>query len=192
MRRVCIGLSAVLFVLIVSVPAFAALEVIGTATYQGADYNLIWDDDNNGNSVIWFDYTHAQERWSDQNVWAVGLDGQLTIIWKPGINVTWTDATWRLPVTVGGEFVYGCDGMTNGGYNITSSEMGHLYYTELGNPGFRDGASCEYNPDYGLHNTGDFQNLVAAAWYWSSTEYAPPPVPRLVLQSQYRLPVLRQ
>lgn len=185
MKRQCVVFVVFLLLLVLSGSALAALEVIGTASYQGNDYNLIWDDDNNGNSVIWLDYTHAPATWQNQNAWAAGLDpdgvgnteGQLTITWNPGISVTWTDAAWRLPATVDGPFAYGCDGTTTGGYNITNSEMGHLYYTELGNLGCKD-TSC--NPSagcqagYGLQNQAPFQNLIAS-WYWSGTEYASNP-----------------
>ena len=50
--------------------------------------------------------------------------------------------------------------LTSVGFNVTSSEMGHLYYEELGN-----------QPHFGLQYTGDFDNLLAASWYWSGTDY---------------------
>ncbi|MHC4344323.1 MAG: Calx-beta domain-containing protein [Planctomycetota bacterium] len=41
----------------VTVPAGATLTVIGTATYDGNDYNLVWDDDNGaGTEVVYLDY----------------------------------------------------------------------------------------------------------------------------------------
>jgi hypothetical protein len=46
------------------------------------------------------------------------------------------------------------------GFNITGSEMGHLYYTELGNEQLG-----------GISNTGDFQDLINHV-YWTSTESA--------------------
>ena len=185
MKRKCVVFVVFLLLLVFSGSALAALEVIGTAVYQGSSYNLIWDDDNNGNSVIWLDYTQAQATWQNQMDWAAGLDpdgagdseGQLTITWNPGISVTWSDAAWRLPATVDGTWVYGCDGSTTGGYNITNSEMGHLFYTELGNLGCKD-TSC--NPSsgcqtgYGLQNQAPFQNLIASR-YWSGLEYAANP-----------------
>ena len=67
-----------LFLLCVAGMANAALTTIGTATYGGSDYNLIWDDDNNGNSVVWLDYTNARTNWSAQNAWAGELDSSLT------------------------------------------------------------------------------------------------------------------
>ena len=149
--------------------AQAALVTIGTATYGGSDYNLIWDDDNNGNSVVWLDYSNASTNWSSQNTWAAGLDGNLTYNIDAAYNVSW-EGNWRLGNTVDGEYVYGYDGSTTAGYNITSSEMGHLFYEELGNLGYYD-TSGEFQPGYGLQNTGDFNHLIAFR-YWSSTECA--------------------
>ena len=71
---------------------------------------------------------------------------------------------WRLPATVDGLDVQGTDGTTTGGYNVTSSEMGHLYYEGLGNLSILDGGT--------LANTGDFVDLYAHCSYWSGTEYA--------------------
>ena len=52
--------------------ANAALTTIGSAGYDSdgsgiidADehYKLIWDDDNNGNSVVWLDYSKHRNTW---------------------------------------------------------------------------------------------------------------------------------
>jgi hypothetical protein len=82
-------------------------------------------------------------------------------------GITYDD--WRLPSTVDGPSVYGYDGTTTAGYNITSSEMGYLFCVELGNKGYYDTAG---NPQFGggLTNTGDFQHL-QADYYWSGMEY---------------------
>lgn len=57
---------------------------------------------------------------------------------------------WRLPVS---------DTCTD--INCTNSELGHLYYSELGN-----------TSDSAVVNTGPFQNLRNTV-YWSGTEYTP-------------------
>lgn len=81
------------------------------------------------------------------------------------------------------------DGLRFGGYtdwrlpksntcersNCTGSEMGHLWYVELGNTA---GA---------MTNTGNFQNLRPGD-YWSGTEYAPEPLHAWI--SHRRLPGL--
>ncbi len=177
MKKQLIGMSVICMLLGGAGLAQATLITIGTATYDdgsGADqYNLIWDDDNNGNSVVWLDYTNAQTNWAAQNSWAAGLDGQLTYNIDAQYNVTWDDTAWRLPSTVDGQNEWGYDGTTAAGYNITTSEMGHLYYTELGNLGYYD-TSGTSQPGYGLQNTGDFNHLVDSPYssYWSGTEYA--------------------
>ena len=48
------------------------LTTIGTATYLGAEYKLIWENDNNGNSIIWLDYTRGLDAYDDQLSWAAG------------------------------------------------------------------------------------------------------------------------
>lgn len=93
----------------------------------------------------------------------------LTYNINPGYAITW-NGDWRLPTTVDGLFVEGFDGTTTGGWKVTNSEMGHLYFTELGNLAQRD-TSGNLQAGGGLTNTGDFQNLLPNV-YWSGTEYA--------------------
>ncbi len=127
-------------------------------------------DDGNGNRLIydtdwditWYDYTNAGNNWSNQVAWADGLSIDFG-------GTTFDD--WRLPITVDGPYVSGYDGTTTGGYNITNSEMGHLYYTELGNKGNIATDGTHPQPGWGLSNTGPFQNLYSS-FYWSGTEYA--------------------
>jgi hypothetical protein len=145
----------------------AALVAIGTATYAGSEYNLIWDDDNNGNSVVWLDYTYTQ---SDNILsWVESLDSALTYNISPAYAVDWGTNSWRLPETVDGEYDFNWDGTSTGGYNITNSEMGHLFYEELGNIGVCNTDGDRLLSGYGLTNTGVFENLIASL-YWS-TQY---------------------
>lgn len=153
----------------------ANLVTIGTADYMGGTYNLIWDDDNNGNSVVWLDYTHDVTHWSSMMNWANELNpaGIVSINLSPAYSVDWGINLWRLPATVDAPYIYGTDGTTSAGYNITTSEMGHLYYEELNNLGLlnTDGSTNSEppSPDYFLQNTGNFNNLIASD-YWS-TDY---------------------
>ena len=154
--------------------AAASLVTIGTARYNGGDYNLIWDDDNNGQSIVWLDYAqNGMSNWQDIVNWAAGLESSLIVNLVSGYSVTW-DSAWRLPNTVDGQFVESPFGNTTAGYNITSSEMGHLFYVELGNNGYQN-PDGSYNPTteppWNLTNTGGFANLIPS-WYWSGTEYA--------------------
>lgn len=74
-----------------------------------------------------------------------------------GGNFGYTD--WRLPTTLQPD--PSCSGQLDGssfGFTCTGSEMGHLFYTALGN-----GAGGP------LTNTGPFLNL-QSGFYWSSTQ----------------------
>lgn len=149
----------------------AALTTIGTATYGGVDYKLIWD--NNENSVVWLDYSNSATTWAAQNAWAAGLNAELTYNIDAAYTVDWSDTGWRLPDTVDGPYEYWYDGTTTAGYNITTSEMGHLYYEEFGNLGLMDTSGNLPPPGWILQNTnGDFDNILwFTSWYWSGTEY---------------------
>lgn len=176
MKKQLIGITAALALLGVTGTTQATLTTIGTTTYMGSDYNLIWDDDNNGNSVVWLDYSNDRDTWANQTAWAASLDGQLTCNIDAAYTISW-DSDWRLGSTVDGVFEFGYDGTTTAGYNITSSEMGHLFYEELGNLGYYDTSGSGPQINYGLQNTGDFDNLIASddsniSWYWSGTDYA--------------------
>lgn len=129
---------------------------------RGTDINgnrLIYDSDLN---ITWYDYTNNYDLWQQQADWASRLD----------VNFGGTHYTdWRLPATVPGSLAFSYYGTTAVGYNITNSELGHLFYTALGNKAPYDTYA---NPQtgWGLINTGDFQHLVAvgANWeYWSGT-----------------------
>jgi hypothetical protein len=106
--------------------------------------------------------------WSDANAWAAQLE-------YGGYD------DWRLPTTVDGQYKFGWDGTTTGGYNVTTSEMGYMYYVNLGNKGYY--ATDGYYPQagWGLKNTSfssggsggpivSFVNLQPSD-YWSNTEY---------------------
>ena len=172
MKKKIVVLSTGLAILGMAGMAQATLTTIGTATYNNSDYNLIWDDDNNGNSVVWLDYTNDQGILSTQNIWVDSLQQNLTYNIDAAYSVSWDD-DWRLGSTVDGAWQYGDDGTTTGGFNITSSEMGHLFYEELGNLGYRD-TNGTRQLGYGLQNTGAFEHLIED-WYWSGTEYATDP-----------------
>lgn len=147
--------------------AGAELIPIGTATYDGGKYNLIYEDVQ---GLVWLDYTNLGNTWYGQVDWAYGLnaEGVLTYSLNPGISLNWK-GNWRLPETVEG---YWTDNTytENVGYNITSSEMGHLFYVSLGNLGRYDTAGKEVQTGYGLRNTSYFDDL-RPDHYWSGTEY---------------------
>ena len=149
-------LLTVLFILCVTGMADAALTTIGTAQFGGSgdQYNLIWDNDNNGNSVIWLDYSNTDADWSAQKAWANELN--LTYSIDSAYTVTWVDDAWRLPSA-------GLD--PQWGYNQTTSEMGDLFYNDLGLT-----ASDDASTTAAQLNATNFDHLIASR-YWSGTEY---------------------
>ncbi len=168
-RKKVIAVMAV-FLSVLPWTAWSSLTTIGTGTINGVsgDYNLIYDDVLD---ITWLDYTKSGNDWYNQVSWAdslvVSFNGQ-----------KYDD--WRLPETFedqanmnGGVGHEGPDasGYHNyrEGYNMVNSEIGRLFYEDLGNKGYI--ATDGTNPsDYGLENTGDFENLVES-WYWG-TEYS--------------------
>jgi hypothetical protein len=147
-------LFAVFFISTLS--AHAALENRGT---DSRGNRLIYDSDLN---ITWYDHTNSFNSWQNQMNWASALTVDLG-------GTIYDD--WRLPSIVDGAFVWGYDGTTTAGYNITSSEMGHLYYTELGNKGYFNASGVGPQPGWGLSNKGLFINLLPVT-YWSGSEYA--------------------
>ena len=155
MKRIFILAVIVAMVLGFSMQAHATLYNQGTDSLGN---RLIYDKDLD---ITWYDYTKSNDTWQNQVNWASGLS-------VSGGDLVGVYDDWRLPTTVDGPYVCWYDGTTTCGYNITSSEMGHLFYTELGNKGLQatDGT---IQPVWGLTNTGDFQHL-QLGYYWSGTE----------------------
>jgi hypothetical protein len=169
-------ISIILFAVVgFSSIACAGLTLIGTASYNGNNYNLIYEDDQ---GLIWLDYSNRLcAGWDDCVKWAAGLNtgGSVTCKFNPGVAVSWS-GDWRLPKTMDGERHYGYDGSTTAGYNITSSEMGHLFYKSLGDSGWYDAkgkklAGWGGDAVWGLKKKGPFSHLYPD-FYWSGTEYS--------------------
>lgn len=123
--------------------------------------HLIYDTDQD---ITWYDFTQDADTWANQMSWAADLT-----VTKNGTSYS----DWRLPATAAGAWLWSYNGTTTAGYNITTSEMGHLYYTELGNLGAFD-TSGNKQPGFGLENLGPFLNL-AGSICWSGTAYAASP-----------------
>ncbi len=153
MKRIISVVICLLAVLFFVNTANAELLLRGT---DSLGYQLIYDTDLN---ITWYDYTNSAYYWYDQMDWASGLTVNFG-------GTTFDD--WRLPTTVYGYCVWGYDGTTTCGYNITSSEMGHLYYTELGNRGYYATDGTAPQPGWGLTNKEPFTNLQSGD-YWSRT-----------------------
>lgn len=174
-KKGCMLLLFLFFVAGCSGTVDAGLTVIGTAAYNGKTYNLIYEDDQ---GLIWLDYTKRNAgNWENAISWASGLNdpGILTYKFNSGVSVTW-NGEWRLPETVDGKRIFGYDGTTTAGFNITTGEMGHLFYTSLGNLAYFDGngksrAGWGDDARWGLKNKEPFTNLYPEG-YWSGTDYS--------------------
>lgn len=88
-----------------------------------------------------------------------------------------------------GPYVYGYDGTTTADYNIITSEMGYVYYINLGNLGYVSTEGTSPQSGWGLLNIGPFSNVqqqvaqpqkeqvpddqkyLQPGIYWSGTEY---------------------
>jgi hypothetical protein len=143
MKRIFILTVMMAMVLGVSMQAHATLFNQGTDTLGN---RLIYDNDLD---ITWYDYTRSYDTWQNQ------------VNWADALSVTFGGNfidNWRLPTALNQDGSGPCSG-----YNCTGSEMGHLYYTELGN--------AAGGP---LTNTGPFTNL-QQLYYWSGTEYSADP-----------------
>lgn len=153
------------FLIALVVQADASLLTIGTASYNSNNYNLIYDNDSPFGSIVYLDYSETGDPagyvgdgsryWAAQSAWANSLNTVgLVYNFNAGYSMAWSDG-WRLPSTV--------DTRESIGFDVTSSELGHLFYTELGNSNPQSGN--------GLVNTGPFTNLQTGC-YWSGTDFS--------------------
>jgi len=108
------------------------LEVLGDG--------LIYDKDLN---ITWYDFTYKPPY-----LHFFGATWQQAMDWASSLNVGGVSG-WTLPTS---------DSCT--GYGCTESQMGHLFYTELG-----------LSPQNNLFNSSQypFINLSGDTYYWSST-----------------------
>jgi hypothetical protein len=172
-KKILVGLAVEVMLLGVTGISEASLSTIGTAAYNENSYNLIYDNDSPFGSIVWLDYSNAKALQPAQVAWANSLNSAsaVTVNLNPGYSVTWT-SNWRLPTSVSASVdILTYNGSTGFGYNNTSSEYGHLFYTELKNKGYYDTNGISQS-GYGLVNKGDFNNLQAAG-YWSGTPWPP-------------------
>ena len=122
-----------LLVMLFGVSAHATLVDMNDGTVYDTDTQLSWLQ--NANTA------GTQMTWDQAVAWAASLNSGSGFAGLTG---------WRLP---------NADPVCGANNNCTNSEMGHLYYTELGN--------AAGGP---LTNVGPFTNVQAGS-YWSGTEY---------------------
>jgi hypothetical protein len=139
--------------------AIFSLGSIGTARADLFDRGcgLIYDSDQN---ITWYDFTYVASGWADANAWADQL-----------VHAGYDD--WRLPrMPPNPNYNQTCSvnppDTADRGWNKTTSEMGHLFYIELGNLGYYSpNVACDTVQDgWGLNNTGPFTNLQTSCAYW--------------------------
>ena len=153
MSRIWACLMGVTLVLGLTAPAKATLINMGDGTIYDTDRQLSWLQDANYVRTSGYD-----------------ADGLMTwsqaVTWADSLNFAGFD-NWRLPTTLQPDSTCGTQsGDVSYGYGCTGSEMGHLFYSELGGTA---GSSIltSGDPDLAL-----FSNL-QRSWYWSGTEYVP-------------------
>ena len=157
MKKLLVFLCAMLLLLGTAEITGAALYEIGVGLIYDDYLEITWLQDANYAQTSGYD-TDGQMNWSDAVDWADQL-----------VYGGYDD--WRLPTTVGETYEYGYDGTTTTGYNITSSEMGYMYYENLHNLGYLStGGNTQQG--WGLTNTNPFLNLQRGV-YWSGTEPLP-------------------
>ena len=143
--RTLLGASALGIGLLSASGGQAALQsrLGGLAVYD-TDLHITWLANANANGA---------RDWATANTWAAGL----TVAGFSG---------WRLPISLQVDAACDAQGVNySAGHNCTGSEMGHLFYKELG--GVADQAlGATHNVNYGL-----FQNFQDYA-YWSATQNA--------------------
>lgn len=132
---------------------FVAILILTSLTANFATAKLI-DNGNgtitqirdDGRVLMWLkDANYAKTSEYDSDGMMSFLD---SIIFVLNLNFAGHD-DWRLPNS--DECL---------GYNCANSEMGNLYYTELGNLGV-------YDPGWGLLNSGPFINIQTDRYYWA-------------------------
>ncbi|MBC8554067.1 MAG: hypothetical protein H8D23_31040 [Candidatus Brocadiales bacterium] len=156
MKKVAILAGMMVMILGFSMQAHSSLSVVGQGTSADGTYSLIYDTDLN---VTWYDFTRNANSWQSQMNWADAL------------TVTFGNSNfdnWRLPTIIdNGAPGTAYDGSRPKGYNVTNSDMGHLFYEELGNTGRYD-TNAVVEPFYGLSNKGPFGSLLTKP-YWTNT-----------------------
>jgi len=169
MRRILIAVMAMVTTFWFTTFTHATLWDRGGGLIYDDHWNITWLQDANYAKTSGYD-ADGRMTWSQATTWAANL-----------VYGGYSD--WRLPTTVGGPYVFGYNGTTTAGFNIKSSEMGYMYYINLGNKGHYDtngnvqpGWSSTPWPIF-IDGNGwavSFQNL-GPNFFWSGTEFSSVP-----------------
>lgn len=142
----------------------AALIDRGGGLIYDTDLNITWLADTNYGAGSRYDtvdgYTGEGMRWQNAVDWAADLRYYDNVR-----AVTYSD--WRLPTTLQPDDSCSIQGVNSKGYHCTGSELGHLFYVDLGAV---EGQSIltAHNSNYSL-----FTNVYGG--FWSGTAYAADP-----------------
>jgi hypothetical protein len=155
MRKILIAVMAMVTMFWFTSPTHADLWDRGGGLIYDDVLKITWLQDANYAKTSGYD-SDGRMNWSQATTWAANL-----------VYGGYSD--WRLPTTVDGPYAWGYDGTTTAGYNITTSEMGYMYYTNLANKGYYDTSGNGPQPGWsstpnatftdGNGNTVSFQNL---------------------------------
>jgi hypothetical protein len=156
------------FSLIIVFSSVLGLTLTAYATLWDRGGGMIYDDFLN---ITWLqDSNYAKTSGYDADGY---MDWTQAVAWANNLAFGGYD-NWRLPTTVDGPYVWGTNGTTTGGYNITVSELGYMYYINLGNSAISPPGTSIPNGSFvdGYGRTVAFQNLADQYnVYWSGTAY---------------------
>jgi hypothetical protein len=166
-----VKLGALLLSVVGSFPVHAALHDRGGGLIYDDVLDVTWLQDatyvmTSGAA------TYSQMSWTDAVEYAANLT-----YYDPVRDMIWGD--WRLPRTlpvngIAYQSSHSIDGSTDNGFNISSpaSELGYMFYVNLGGLAFTDTVGNWPQPGYGSKEyTGPFTNLDVIEGIWSGTEY---------------------
>ncbi|WIM06106.1 MAG: PEP-CTERM sorting domain-containing protein [Candidatus Nitricoxidivorans perseverans] len=136
--------------------AQAALHDWGGGLIYDDVLDVTWLSDANYAETSGYD-ADGKMTWAGATAWAAALSYTVGA-------VTYTD--WRLPTALNTDGSGPCSGSCN------DSEMGHLFYVDLGGS-FGSPISTSVDPDLSkFQNIKDGVGTLSGGYYWSSTEYS--------------------
>ena len=179
-----LGLVGLLAVPLVAQSALLLRTIDGVDLYYDDVLDITWHGNANLAATETFEVAGIAEtgrmNWSTANAWIAGMNTATYL----GFN------DWRLPIlspidgTSNFNTIFSNNATTDlgtahadgwvDGSGTPVSEMGHMFYVNLGNLGFctpndSSPGSCVEQTGFGLVNTGPFSNVQTIS-YWSGTE----------------------
>lgn len=147
--------------LTLSIAAHHAQAVMQSRGMDSNGNQLFYDSQKN---ITWYDYSdgHGTSSYENELQWVSTL-----VVHVGSTQIT----NWRLPTSTAGASTYGYDGSTTAGFNITSSEMGNLYYISLGKIGAYDTSGNYRDPANWLNaDYLPFKNIMPGMYFTSTPD----------------------